>query len=147
MSGLILVQIVWKSQVAAHIVCKISWLAGKIRGHSGPQIRVCSRKLFFLFLIQNICFGYSKEPSHRDSSFGHPKHMFKLMGKKIITILRSKNLLNWPNDVSCNSFEMSSLICFAKEWTEVEVYCKFKVALAETFLVFIILTEITVHPL
>ena len=73
--------------------------------------------------------------------------MFKLMGKKIITILRSKNLLNWPNDISCNSFEMSSLICFAKERTEVEVYCKFKVALAETFLVFIILTEITVHPL
>ena len=30
---------------------------------SGPQIRVHNRKLFFLFLNQNICCGYSKEPS------------------------------------------------------------------------------------
>ena len=27
------------------------------------QIRVCIGKLFSLFLIQNICCGYSKEPS------------------------------------------------------------------------------------
>ena len=44
--------------------------------------KVGSRKLFFLFLNQNICCGYSKEPSRRDGSFEHPKHMFKLMGKK-----------------------------------------------------------------
>ena len=56
--------------------------------YTGLQIRVRIRKLFFLFLDQNKCFGYSKEPSHRDGSFEHPKHMFKLMGKKIITILR-----------------------------------------------------------
>ena len=30
---------------------------------SGPQIRVCNRKLFYLFLNQNTCCGYSKEPS------------------------------------------------------------------------------------
>ena len=30
----------------------------------GLQIRVCIGKLFSLFLIQNICCGYSKEPSH-----------------------------------------------------------------------------------
>ena len=29
----------------------------------GLQIRVCIGKLFSLFLIQNICCGYSKEPS------------------------------------------------------------------------------------
>ena len=29
---------------------------------TGLQIRVCIGKLFSLFLIQNICFGYSKEP-------------------------------------------------------------------------------------
>ena len=28
---------------------------------AGLQIRVCTRKLFFLFLNQNICCGYSKE--------------------------------------------------------------------------------------
>ena len=31
--------------------------------HSGLQIRVLIGKLFSLFLIQNICCGYSKEPS------------------------------------------------------------------------------------
>ena len=30
---------------------------------SGPQIRVHNGKLFFLFLKQNICCGYSKELS------------------------------------------------------------------------------------
>ena len=51
--------------------------------------KVCIGKLFSLFLIQNICCGYSKEPSQSDGSFEHPKHMSKLMGKKIITILHS----------------------------------------------------------
>ena len=51
-----------------------------------------------IFLNQNICCGYSKEPSHWDSSFEHPKHMFKLIDKKIITILRWIYLLNWPYD-------------------------------------------------
>ena len=37
-----------------------------------------------------------KEPSHWDGSFEHPKHMFKLMDKKIITILRWNFLHNWP---------------------------------------------------
>ena len=36
-------------------------------------------KILFLFHNQNICSGYSKEPSQRDSSIEHPKHMFKLM--------------------------------------------------------------------
>ena len=30
---------------------------------TGLQIKVCIGKLFSLFLIQNICCGYSKEPS------------------------------------------------------------------------------------
>ena len=38
----------------------------------------------------NICFVCSKEPSHGDGSFEHPKHMFKLMGKKILTIYAKK---------------------------------------------------------
>ena len=41
--------------------------------------------MFFHFLIQNICCGNSKEPPQRDGSFEHPKHMLKLMGKKICT--------------------------------------------------------------
>ena len=50
-------------------------------------LRVCNRKLIFLFLNQNICRGYSKEPSQWDGSFEHPKHMLKIMGKDIFTIL------------------------------------------------------------
>ena len=47
------------------------------------------RKIVVIFLPINIniCFGCSKEPSQWDGSFEHPKHMFILMGKKIITIL------------------------------------------------------------
>ena len=55
-----------------------------------------NENLIFLFLNQNICCGYSKEPSCGDGSFEHPKQMFKLKGKKIIIILRYKFLLNWP---------------------------------------------------
>ena len=64
-----------------------------------PQIRVRNEKIIFLFLNQNICCGYSKEPSHRDGSFEHPKHMLKLMDKKKkshFTLILF--LLNWPSD-------------------------------------------------
>ena len=53
----------------------------------GPPDQSAYWKIISLFLIQNICCGYSKEPSQRDGSFEHPKHMFKIMGKKIIKIL------------------------------------------------------------
>ena len=49
-----------------------------------------TKKIIFVFLNLNICCGCSKEPSQWDGSFEHPKHMFKLMGKKIFTILGSK---------------------------------------------------------
>ena len=39
-------------------------------------------EIFSVFLIQNICCGYSKEQSQCDGSFEHPKHILKLMGKK-----------------------------------------------------------------
>ena len=60
--------------------------------HAGPQIRVRNWKLFVSFLNQNICCGYSEEPSHRE----HPKHMFELVDKKIIAILRKLCFLNLP---------------------------------------------------
>ena len=75
-------------------------------GKTGPHIRVCHWKLFFLFLNQNICFWYWKEPSRWDGSFEHPKHMFKLMDKKIITILRKSFLLNWPYGKQQSLFEL-----------------------------------------
>ena len=36
----------------------------------------------FLSINFNICFGISKEPSQRDSSFKYPQHMFWLINKK-----------------------------------------------------------------
>ena len=54
----------------------------------GLKLRVRNKDLIFLFLNQNIYCGYSKELSQCDSSFEHPKHMLKLMGKKIFTTLR-----------------------------------------------------------
>ena len=50
---------------------------------SGLKLIVRTQKNIFLFLNQNICCGYSKEPSQWDGSFEHTKHMLKLMGKKV----------------------------------------------------------------
>ena len=60
-----------------------------------------NRKIIFLFLNQNICCGYSKEPSletvlSRDGSFEHPKHMFKLMGKEMNANLGPQTILSGP---------------------------------------------------
>ena len=58
----------------------------KIGSHYRSSVK-SAKKLMYLFLNQNICCGYSKEPSQLDGSFEHPKHMLKLMGNKILTIL------------------------------------------------------------
>ena len=39
------------------------------------SLREWIKKLNFLYLNQNICCGYSKEPSQWDGSFEQPKHM------------------------------------------------------------------------
>ena len=46
------------------------------------------------FLTQNMCCGYSKEPSPCDSYY-EPQNIFKLIWKKIFAILCSTVLLNW----------------------------------------------------
>ena len=45
------------------------------------------KQIIFLFLNQNICCGYSKEPYQLDGSYEHPKHMLKLMDKKIFKLI------------------------------------------------------------
>ena len=52
---------------------------------SGLELRVSNENLIFLFLSQNICCGTQK--NHLNGSFERPKHMLKLMGRKIFTIL------------------------------------------------------------
>ena len=39
--------------------------------------------VIFLSISFNMCFGCSKEPSHRDGSLEYPKHLFCLRSKKI----------------------------------------------------------------
>ena len=43
-------------------------------------------EIIFLSISLNICFGCSKEPSHRDCSFEYPQHMFWLRNKKKIKL-------------------------------------------------------------
>ena len=73
---------------------------------------MCTKKLIFLFGLNNILFivlltyydiyihtiylGFDGKRSYfstkKDGSFELPKHMLKLMGKKIFTLLRLKNV-------------------------------------------------------
>ena len=73
-------------------------------------------KLFFLFLNLNIRCVYSKEPPQWDGSFEHQKQMFKLMHKKIYTILAQKivylSLCNIRINFSFFSAEMHLLYLF-----------------------------------
>ena len=72
------------------IISKLAMYMCCVFDQNSLYIKSVPKKIIFLFLNQNICCGYSKEPSQGDGSFEHPKHMLKLMGKKIFTILRSK---------------------------------------------------------
>ena len=49
----------------SHVTAEItSGLTGNLKIIlSGLKLRVCAKKMIFLFLNQNICCGYSKEPS------------------------------------------------------------------------------------
>ena len=85
-----------------------SLIFGSTYNKSGLQIRVHTGKLFFLFLNQNICCGYSKELTQWDSSFKHTKHMFKLMGKEINAILGAQTILIWTFDKG-TGFEQASM--------------------------------------
>ena len=78
--------------------------------------RVQNHKFIFLFLNQNICCGYSKELFWRDCSFEHPKQMFKLMDKKILTFFCSFfsiltyaiwNLLEVGCDILCSNLALT----------------------------------------
>ena len=59
-----------------------------------------NENLNFLFLNQNICYWYSKEPPQWDRSFEHPKHLLKLNGKKNFTILHWNFCLSKPVNYS-----------------------------------------------
>ena len=60
---------------------------------TGLQIRVHTGKLFFLFLNQNMLWVLKRTVSM--SSYEHPNHMLKLMGKEINAILGAQTILIW----------------------------------------------------
>ena len=75
---------IWTTFKGGHPVnISMNFGSNWISGLSRPLVKSAYQKIFFLFLNQNICCGYSKEPSQWDGSFEHPKHVLKLMGKKI----------------------------------------------------------------
>ena len=47
----------------------------------------------FLFLNQNICYGYSKDIFQLDDSLEHPKHILKLTSKKIFTFFYARKYM------------------------------------------------------
>ena len=60
--------------------------------------------IIFLSISLNMCFGCSKEPSHRDGSFEYPKHMFWLRNKK--KVIFSYALLSGGLVISGASLQM-----------------------------------------
>ena len=56
--------------------------------------------IIFLTISLNMCFGCSKEPSHRDGSFEYPQHIFWLRNKKIKFSLRTKTTPTGANIIS-----------------------------------------------
>ena len=63
------------------------------------NVKSGNRKIIFLSLNQNICCGYSKEPSQCDESFENPKHMLKIIGNKIFTIYAEYFCLSKPVNI------------------------------------------------
>ena len=51
----------------------------------------CKIVNIFLPISFNICFWVLKEPSHLDSSFEYPQHMFWLRNKKNYFLVRTLN--------------------------------------------------------
>ena len=68
---------------------------------------LCSRKIIFLFLNQNICCGYSKEPSQRDVFFEHPKHMLNLWVRKYLQFYNENFCLSKPICILTQTFDIS----------------------------------------
>ena len=65
--------------------------------------------LFFSFLNQKICCGYTKESSHSDGSFEHPNHMYKnnymysFMLKMIFFHISQQKYMLWVHKKSSHS--------------------------------------------
>ena len=67
-----------------------------------PDKSVYLKNYFSYFSAKTNFVGTQKNRLNRDGSFEHPKHMYILLGKIIITILHSKISHNWSYDIHCH---------------------------------------------
>ena len=58
-----------------------------------------------------MCFGCSKEPSHRGGSFEYPQHMFWLRNKKKKFLLRTLIVGSGPDVTSASSLFAKICVC------------------------------------
>ena len=107
------------SNVNSLKACKINRIL------SGLKLRVRNRKLTFLFFNQNICCGYSKEPSQWDSSFEHPKHILthtsnaKCFGN--VTLINIRGLAEIIVPVRVYGRHSPNQVMIKREWLTDEV--------------------------
>ena len=85
--------------------CAVAWISLL---HRASKAIFWWRKIAIIYLSfsYNMCFGWTKEPSHWDGSFEHPQHMFWLRNKKNSFQLRA---LIWG--LPSNSFLASGDFC------------------------------------
>ena len=77
--------------------------------------------IIFLSISLNMCFGCSKEWSHRDGSFEYPQHMFWLRNKDGLLcghIDLSHNILPWKGRENLHMVKLEIQECF--QWVEVQ---------------------------
>ena len=78
-----------------HLILLLQYVA--IIYNSGFQIKELNYKLIFLYLNQNICCGYSKEPYQRDSSSVHKKPVEAPQGGVCAPLIPENNALISPD--------------------------------------------------
>ena len=73
----------------------------------------------------------TQKNSQWDGPFEHPKHMFKLMDKKILKILRKQNFLIWifvlwsTHNIICFNWEIrKTTLKYTLIWIPVVILCK-----------------------
>ena len=103
-------------------------------GHTYGQLsKIFQRKIAIIFLSisLNMCFGCSKEQSHRDGSFEYQQHMFWLKNKKIIfsNAPLSGGLVIGRNFINFSLFMSLKIVCILVNSADPDVNAAFHLGL------------------